>query len=199
VSTTQSARDAIVIGGGLHGTSTAIHLALKGLQPVVIEKNTVGRHASSVNAGGVRQLRRHPAEIPLSVAAMERWFNLDDLLGRYASMCEFVGNVGQVAVAETDEDMRGLQARAALLHDLGWTHEEPSCADWHPLCPSTASAGWFRVGTDSPRRTSPCRRSGCAHWNWASASWSRRGWWAWNTRDVGRCGPARGSTRARSW
>jgi sarcosine oxidase, subunit beta len=124
VSATQSARDAIVIGGGLHGTSTAIHLALKGVQPLVIEKNTVGRHASSVNAGGVRQLRRHPAEIPLSVAAMDRWFNLEDLLGQYASLCEFVGNVGQVAVAETDDDMRELQARAEMVHGLGWTHEE---------------------------------------------------------------------------
>jgi len=116
--------DAIVIGGGLHGTCTAIHLALKGLRPLVIEKNTVGRHASSVNAGGVRQLRRHPAEIPLSVAAMDRWFKLGELLGTYAPMCEFVGNVGQIAVAETGDDMRPLQARVAELHRLGWTHEE---------------------------------------------------------------------------
>jgi sarcosine oxidase subunit beta len=116
--------DAIVIGGGLHGTCTAIHLALKGLHPLVIEKNTVGRHASSVNAGGVRQLRRHPAEIPLSIAAMDRWFNLGELLGKYAPICEFVGNVGQIAVAETDDDMRPLQARVAELHRLGWTHEE---------------------------------------------------------------------------
>lgn len=115
---------AIVVGGGIHGTCTAIHLALKGLRPIVIEKNRVGRHASGVNAGGVRQLRRHPAEIPLSVAAMERWFHLEALLGRYASMCEFVGNVGQVAVAENEVDLRPLEARAAELRRLGWTHEE---------------------------------------------------------------------------
>jgi sarcosine oxidase subunit beta len=124
MSTERTTQDAIVIGGGLHGTCTAIHLALKGLRPLVIEKNTVGRHASSVNAGGVRQLRRHPAEIPLSVAAMERWFNLGDLLGQYAPMCEFVGNAGQVAVAENDADMRDLEQRAALVRGLGWTHEE---------------------------------------------------------------------------
>jgi sarcosine oxidase subunit beta len=116
--------DAIVIGGGLHGTCTAIHLAKKGLRPIVIEKNSVGRHASGVNAGGVRQLRRHPAEIPLSVAAMDRWMNLESLLGQYAPMCEFVGNIGQIAVAETEEDMRPLEARAAELRRMGWTHEE---------------------------------------------------------------------------
>jgi sarcosine oxidase, subunit beta len=116
--------DAIIIGGGLHGTCTAIHLALKGMRPIVIEKNSVGRHASGVNAGGVRQLRRHPAEIPLSIAAMDRWMNLGELLGKHAPMCEFVGNVGQIAVAENEADMRPLEARAAELRRLGWTHEE---------------------------------------------------------------------------
>jgi sarcosine oxidase subunit beta len=116
---------AIVIGGGLHGTSTGLHLAQKGLDVVVIEKNSVGRHASGVNAGGVRQLRRHPAEVPLSVAAMDRWLNLDAFLGPdLAPMCEFTGHVGQVAIAETEAEMNGLIAREAELRALGWTHEE---------------------------------------------------------------------------
>ncbi|MGH7115490.1 MAG: NAD(P)/FAD-dependent oxidoreductase [Stellaceae bacterium] len=113
-----------MIGGGLHGTCTAIHLALKGMRPIVIEKNSVGRHASSVNAGGGRQLRRHPAEIPLSAAAMDRWFNLSELLGEHPAMCEFVGNVGQIAVAETEDDLRPLQVRATEVKRLGWNHEE---------------------------------------------------------------------------
>jgi sarcosine oxidase subunit beta len=116
---------AIVIGGGLHGTSTALHLVQQGLDVLVVEKNTVGRHASGVNAGGVRQLRRHPAEIPLSVAAMDRWLNLDAFLGDdLAAMCEFTGHVGQLAVAEDNSDMAALIAREAELRDLGWTHEE---------------------------------------------------------------------------
>jgi sarcosine oxidase subunit beta len=116
---------AIVVGGGLHGTSTGLHLAQKGLDVLVIEKNSVGRHASGVNAGGVRQLRRHPAEIPLSVAAMDRWLNLDGFLGSdLAAMCEFTGHVGQVAVAESAADMADLVAREAELRSLGWTHEE---------------------------------------------------------------------------
>lgn len=116
---------AIIIGGGLHGTSTALHLAQKGFDTLVIEKNSVGRHASGVNAGGVRQLRRHPAEIPLSVAAMDRWLNLNAFLGPdLAPICEFTGHVGQVAVAENEADMANLVARADEVRRLGWTHEE---------------------------------------------------------------------------
>ena len=50
--------DAIIIGGGLFGCSTALHLAMHGMSVIVLEKDHVGRHASGVNAGGVRRLGR---------------------------------------------------------------------------------------------------------------------------------------------
>jgi sarcosine oxidase, subunit beta len=116
---------ALIVGGGLHGCCTAIHLAQRGFSVTVLEQDSVGRHASGVNAGGVRQLMRHPDEIPLSVAAMERWLKLDALLGpELAPLCEFVCEVGQVAVAETDADMAVLRARVQKVEELGWQHEE---------------------------------------------------------------------------
>ena len=63
--------DVVVIGGGIHGCSTALHLALRGLKPILVEKDYAGRHASGVNAGGVRQLARDLAEIPLSISSSE--------------------------------------------------------------------------------------------------------------------------------
>ena len=51
--------DVLVIGAGLHGCSAALHLARRGLRVRVIDKDHVGRHASGVNAGGVRRLGRH--------------------------------------------------------------------------------------------------------------------------------------------
>ena len=115
---------AIIIGGGLHGMSAAIHLALKGVQTILVEKNITGRHASGVNAGGVRRLRRHVAEIPLVVAALERWMNLSSLLGEHAPLCGFVPGVGQIAVAENQADLHWIETRAAEVRALGWTHEE---------------------------------------------------------------------------
>ena len=63
--------DVVVIGGGIHGCSTALHLALRGLKPVLIAKGYAGRHASGVNAGGVRQLAPDLQEIPLSISSMD--------------------------------------------------------------------------------------------------------------------------------
>ena len=112
--------DAIVIGGGIHGCSTALHLALRGLRVIVIEKDHAGRHASGVNAGGVRQLARHRAEIPLSIASMDLWERIEDLVG---DDCGFETH-GQVLVAMNDKDFENCRARVADLRQHGFTHEE---------------------------------------------------------------------------
>jgi len=115
-----SAPDVIVIGGGLHGSSTALHLARRGARAIVIEKDHVGCHASGVNAGGVRRLGRHLAEVPLAVAAMELWHRIGDLVD---DDCGFESH-GQVKVAESEAEFAALRARVDELTHLGFTHEE---------------------------------------------------------------------------
>jgi sarcosine oxidase subunit beta len=112
--------DLAVIGGGIHGCSTALHAARAGLDVIVLEKNWVGRHASGVNAGGVRRLNRHPAEIPLACASLALWQRIGELVG---DDCGFVAS-GQVRVAETEPGLRQLEARAAMVRRLGFAHEE---------------------------------------------------------------------------
>jgi sarcosine oxidase subunit beta len=111
--------DAIIIGGGLIGLSTALHLGLRGKKVLLLERQSPGRHASGVNAGGLRQLNRHMAEIPLSVAASEIWKNIRDLVD---SDCDVVLN-GQVRVAETEAELQTLQARVDELNAKGFYHE----------------------------------------------------------------------------
>lgn len=65
--------DVLIIGGGLIGCSTALHLVRRGITVRVIEKDYVARHASGVNAGGVRTLGRALPELPLSIAAKRLW------------------------------------------------------------------------------------------------------------------------------
>ena len=59
-----------MVGGGLHGSSSAFHLASRGARVTVLEADYVGRHASGVNAGGVRTLGRPLPEIPLALIAV---------------------------------------------------------------------------------------------------------------------------------
>ncbi|MGX6568917.1 NAD(P)/FAD-dependent oxidoreductase [Cupriavidus necator] len=111
--------DVIVIGGGLHGTSSALHLVRKGLRVTLLEAEYCGRHASGVNAGGVRTLGRHLAEIPLALASRELWHRLGELTGDDAG---FVPS-GQLKVAETDAELDTLRQRVTRLEALGFTHE----------------------------------------------------------------------------
>lgn len=117
---TLATADVAVIGGGLHGCSAALQAALRGFSVVVIEKDTVGRHASGVNAGGVRRLGRHTAEVPLSVASMELWHRIAELVD---DDCGFRPSP-QIKVAESEADMALLETRSAEIGALGYSHEE---------------------------------------------------------------------------
>jgi sarcosine oxidase, subunit beta len=152
--------DAIIVGGGIHGCSTALHLCLRGLRPALIEKEYAGRHASGVNAGGVRQLARHPAEIPLSIRSMEIWENIQDLVG---DSCGFEAH-GQVLVAENEEELNVCRARVADLCLRGFSHEELIDGDeLRRLVPAVAEtcAGGIvsrRDGAADPARTTTAFR-----------------------------------------
>lgn len=112
--------DVVVIGGGIHGCSTALHLALRGLKPILVEKDYAGRHASGVNAGGVRQLARDLAEIPLSLSSMALWEQIEELVG---DDCGFESH-GTVLVAENEAELDSFRARVDDLRLMGFIHEE---------------------------------------------------------------------------
>ena len=137
--------DVVVVGGGLHGCSAALQLALRGQRVIVLERRYVGRHSSGINAGGVRTMGRHVAEVALSVAGMDYWNRAAELVG---DDCGFVA-CGQVKVAETPAELRKLEVRAAVTARMGYTHEEIiDQAELRRLVPAIApqcgprSSGW---------------------------------------------------------
>ncbi|MFM0172222.1 NAD(P)/FAD-dependent oxidoreductase [Paraburkholderia sediminicola] len=112
--------DVLVIGGGLHGTSSAFHLARRGVKVIVLEADYVARHSSGVNAGGVRTLGRPLPEIPLALMSREIWHGMSELLGENGG---FVAS-GQLKIAETDDELDACRQRVALLESHGFTHEK---------------------------------------------------------------------------
>ncbi len=111
--------DLIIIGAGIHGCSTALFAAMRGLSVVVLEKDSVARHASGVNAGGVRRLGRHFAELPISVHSMRIWYGIADLVG---DDCGFQISP-QIKLGLKDEDLVAMRQRIVDLKALGYDHE----------------------------------------------------------------------------
>ena len=128
--------DVVVVGGGLHGMSAALHVARRGRRVVVLEKDHVAAHASGYSAGGVRTLGRHVAEMPLALASLDLWHRIVELVGDDCGFRE----VGHVKVAETEAEMAELAAREAAMRAQGWRHEELlDASEVRRLLPAVAS------------------------------------------------------------
>ena len=128
--------ETVIIGGGIHGCSVALHLAKKGLISAVIEKDHVGRHASGVNAGGVRRLGRAFPEIPIAELSSKIWQRIENLTD---DDCGFQPT-GQVKVAENDNDLRKLKERVKKVVKMGFKHEEIlSGQELHEYIPALAN------------------------------------------------------------
>ena len=110
----------IVIGGGIQGCATAYFLARRGQDVTLLEKDYIARHASGVNAGGVRRLGRDPVEIPLSLASMDIWQSLKGHIGDHVDAfhpCFYL----KIALDEAGQAL-GID-RIAALQKVGFTHE----------------------------------------------------------------------------
>lgn len=111
--------DVMIVGGGIHGCASAFFLSRRGLRVAVLEADYCGRHASGVNAGGVRTLGRPLAETHLTLASCDLWHQLQELIGDDAG---FVAQ-GQIKVSETDDELQILRDRVHMLQSHGFTHE----------------------------------------------------------------------------
>jgi sarcosine oxidase subunit beta len=146
--------DAVVVGGGLHGLSSALHLARRGLRAVVLERDYCGRHASGVNAGGVRTLSRDVAEIPLALAALAVWRRIGELVD---DDCGFASH-GQYRVAETDADVAEMRRRLADLAARGYMHERwLDAAELRARIPALAPYVRGALGVDTDGAANPFR------------------------------------------
>lgn len=98
--------DVVVIGAGIIGLASAYELARRGLSVTVLEARRVAAMASGWTLGGVRQSGRHPAELPLAQAAVERWGGLDAELGAPTGYARR----GNLRLARTPDEVETIRA-----------------------------------------------------------------------------------------
>lgn len=73
--------DVVVIGGGIIGINTALTLAERGVSVAVVEKGVIAGEQSARNWGWTRQMGRDPAEIPLTMASLRLWSEMNARTG----------------------------------------------------------------------------------------------------------------------
>ncbi len=93
--------DVVIIGAGSTGLSAAYELAKAGVDVLVVERSFLAAEGSGRNLGGIRQIGRDINEVPLMVAAMQRWHQLEEELDYNIELTED----GYLWVALSEEEL----------------------------------------------------------------------------------------------
>ena len=99
---TSPVADVVIIGAGSTGLSAAYELAKAGVDALVVERSFLAAEAAGRNPGGIRQIGRDINEVPLMVAAMQRWHRLEEELGCTIELTED----GYLWVALSEEELK---------------------------------------------------------------------------------------------
>ncbi len=148
--------DVAIVGGGIHGCSTALHLRQRGATVVLFEAGLCGAGASGVNFGGVRQHGRDPDELPLAIRSRAIWAGLPALLGHDG---EFAA-IGHLRVATSEAHMAELERWAKIAQQHGLAPEligRNAIRERYPFLSERALGGSLLAedGQANPRLVSP--------------------------------------------
>lgn len=100
---------AVVIGGGVIGSSIAYQLAKRGAPVTLLEAREVACAASGASAGGVRQQGRDPRELPIALRAIAMWPGLREELDADLEYYQ----QGHLTVVADEARLPWLEARVA--------------------------------------------------------------------------------------
>ena len=104
--------DVVVVGAGLMGCSTALHLARRGMSVAVLDRGTVCRSASGVNAGTLTMHMTRAALIPYALEGWAMWQDAASWLGQDLNVRHTDGL--SVAYTDTEADILAQRARARI-------------------------------------------------------------------------------------
>lgn len=137
--------DAVVIGGGVMGCSTALHLAQGGMRVALVDRGPLCREASGVNAGTLTLHMTRAALIPYAMRAWQMWMDAERWLG----MGVLATHVPGLTLAFTEAECELVEIRAKARREYGAPIEVISpqrAREIEPgLHPSLLKAGYCEI------------------------------------------------------
>ena len=107
--------DAMVIGGGIMGCTTALWLARGGMRTALIERDAIARSASGVNAGTLTMHMTRAALIPYALEGWRLWTAAADWLAHDVGVVTTPG----LCLAFTEAEAALLEQRSAVRKGQG--------------------------------------------------------------------------------
>jgi glycine/D-amino acid oxidase-like deaminating enzyme len=107
--------DAVVIGGGVMGCATALHLAAGGMRCAIVDRGGLCREASGVNAGTLTLHMTRAALVPYAMRAWQMWMDAEKWLG----MGVLATHVPGLTLAFTEGECELVEARAKARRAYG--------------------------------------------------------------------------------
>ncbi len=147
--------DVAIIGGGVMGSTTGLHLARNDMKVTVIDRRGLCMEASGVNAGTLSIQIKRIALIPYALRGRELWASTRDWLGSEVGY----KIIGGLTLAFTDTEAEMLQERMSARRDAGAQIEfvdakqareiEPGISDHVVMatsCPIDGYANSYMIG-----------------------------------------------------
>lgn len=107
--------DAVVIGGGVMGCSTALHLAQGGMRVAIVDRGALCREASGVNAGTLTLHMTRAALVPYAMRGWQMWMDAEKWLGMGVLAMQVPG----LTLAFTDAECELVELRAKARREQG--------------------------------------------------------------------------------
>jgi len=131
VSSLPKSADAVVVGGGVIGTSAAFHLAEAGVDVCLIERDELAGGSTSRAAGGFRAQFSDPLNIALGLRSIDAFTRFAERPGYDIDLHQ----VGYLFLLDCDDDVAAFRESVALQNELGVPSRFVELDEVRELCP----------------------------------------------------------------